>query len=157
MPTIAARPLRSTWLPVALVAVAMLYAALVPTLLRRVPDRLHSEIAAIVERARRPFRTRQTSLAVRVSAYRAYVISGDSQLLDRVREARTWSEALGAQLATLTARLDPQTVEAAAAVDRRIREWHTRPTSRAAVDLPSTASGRRHAPTAAASAWASPS
>jgi signal transduction histidine kinase len=137
MTGIAARPLRSTWLPVALVAIAMLYAALVPTLLRRGPDRLHSEIAAIVEPARRLARTRQTSLAVEVSAYRAYVISGDPQLLDRVREAHTRTEALGAQLASLTARLGPQTVEAAAAVDRRIREWHTGVIPRADVDLPS--------------------
>ena len=135
--TIAARPLRSTWLPVALVVTALLYAALVPTLLRREPDRLHSEIAGIVEPARRLARMRQTSLAVEVSAYRAYVISGDPPLLDRVREARTRTEALGAQLATLTARLDRQTVEATAAVDRRIREWHTGATPRAGVDLSS--------------------
>ena len=78
---------RSSWLPVALVSVAMLYAALVPTLLRRRPDQLRSEIVGIIEPARRLARTRQASLAVEVSAYRAYVISHDARLLERVRAA----------------------------------------------------------------------
>ena len=95
------------WLPVAFVTVAMLYAALVPTLLRRVPDRLRSETEGIIEPARRLARMRQASLAVDVSAYRAYVISHDARLLHRVREARTKTEELGAQLSALARRVDP--------------------------------------------------
>lgn len=60
----------SRW-PVALVGAAMLYAALVPTLLRRVPDQLRAEIHGTIEPARRLVSTRQASLAVEVSAYRA--------------------------------------------------------------------------------------
>jgi signal transduction histidine kinase len=83
----------SGWLSVALVVVAMLHAVLVPTLLRRVSDRLRSEIQDIIEPARRLTRTRQASLAVEVSAYRAYVISREARLLERVREARANAEA----------------------------------------------------------------
>jgi len=123
------------WLPVALVAVAMLYAVLVPTLLRRAPDRLRSEIEGIIEPARRMARMRQASLAVDVSAYRAYVISHDARLLDRVREARTRTEELGAQLSALARRVDPETAQAAAVFDQRIREWHNSAAPRAEVDL----------------------
>jgi signal transduction histidine kinase len=123
------------WLPVALVAVAMLYAVLVPTLLRRAPDRLRSEIEAIIEPARRLARMRQASLAVDVSAYRAYVISHDARLLDRVREARTRTDDLGAQLSALARRVDPETAQAAAVFDQRIREWHDSAAPRAEVDL----------------------
>ena len=68
----------SGWLPFALVSAAMLYAGLVPTLLRRRPDRLRSEIQQVIEPARRLARTRQASHAIDVSAYRAYVISHDA-------------------------------------------------------------------------------
>jgi signal transduction histidine kinase len=126
---------RSGWLPVVLVAVAMLYAALVPTLLRREPDRLRSEIEGVIEPARRLARTRQASLAVEVSAYRAYVISQDPNLLDRVRVARLRSADLGVHLSALAGRVDPETAEAAAALDRRIREWHNTAEPRAEVDM----------------------
>ena len=126
----------SSWLPVALVAVAMLDAVLVPTLLRRGPDRLRSQIEEVIEPARRLSRTRQASLAVEVSAYRAYVISQDTRLLDRVWEARTRSDQLGAQLAALAGRIDPETAQAAALVDQRVREWHaSAPGPRAHIDL----------------------
>ena len=123
------------WLPVALVAVAMLYAALVPTLLRRVPDELHSQIDGIIEPARRLARARQAGLAVEVSAYRAYVISHDARLLERVRAARTRDDELGAQLSALAGRVDPETARAAAVFDQKIREWNTNPGPRAQVDL----------------------
>jgi hypothetical protein len=123
------------WLPVTFVALAMLYAALVPTLLRRVPDQLRFEIEGVIEPARRLARLRQASLAVDVSAYRAYVISRDARLLDRVREARTRTEELGAQLSALARRVDPETAQAAAAFDQRIREWHNRAAPRTEVDL----------------------
>jgi signal transduction histidine kinase len=123
------------WLPVALVAVAMLYAVLVPTLLRRAPDRLRSEVEGTIEPARRLARMRQASLAVDVSAYRAYVISHDVRLLDRVREARTRTEELGAQLSALARRVDPESAQAAAVFDQRIREWHDSAVPRAEVDL----------------------
>jgi len=123
------------WLPIALVAVAMLYAVLVPTLLHRAPDRLRSEIEGIIEPARRLARMRQASLAVDVSAYRAYVISHDARLLDRVREARTRTEESGAQLWALARRVDPETAQAAAVFDQRIREWHNSAAPRAEVDL----------------------
>jgi hypothetical protein len=125
----------SSWAPVALVAGAMLYAALVPTLLHRTPDRLRAEIQGIIEPARRVASTRQASLAIEVSAYRAYVISRDPRLLDRVREARTRSDELGAQLRVLTSRIDPETARAAALVDERIRDWHRTTGPRQEVDL----------------------
>ena len=126
----------SSWLPVALVALAMLDAVLVPTLLRRGPDRLRSQIEEVIEPARRLSRTRQASLAVEVSAYRAYVISQDTRLLDRVWEARTRSTQLGAQLAALTRRIDPETAQAAAVFDQRVLEWHvSAPGPRAHIDM----------------------
>jgi K+-sensing histidine kinase KdpD len=125
---------RSGWLPVALVALAMLYAVLVPTLLHRVLDQLRSETEGIIEPARRLARTRQASLAVEVSAYRAYVISHDARLLDRVREARTRTEESGAQLSALARRVDPDTAQAAAVFDQKIREWNNRAAPRAEVD-----------------------
>ena len=124
-----------SWAPVALVAAAMLYAALVPTLLRREPDRLRAEIQAVIEPARRLTSTRQASLAVEVSAYRGYVISQDPRLLDRVRGARARSDELGAQLTALTCRIDPETAQAAALFDERIHEWHRTMEPRAEVDL----------------------
>jgi signal transduction histidine kinase len=114
----------------------MLYAALVPTLLRRRPDQLRSEIVGIIEPARRLARTRQASLAVEVSAYRAYVISHDARLLERVRAARTRSDELGAELSALAGRVDPETAQAAAVLDQKIREWNTNPGPRAEVDMP---------------------
>ena len=126
---------RAGWWPVAFVAVAMLYAILVPTLLRRTPDRLRFEIGGIIEPARRLTRTRQASMAVDVSAYRAYMISHDAGLLDRVREARTMTEESGAQISALARRVDPETAQAAAVFDQKIRQWHNSRAPRDDVDL----------------------
>jgi C4-dicarboxylate-specific signal transduction histidine kinase len=127
---------RSSWLPVALVAVAVLYAVMVPTLLRRVPDRLRSEVQSIIEPARHVARTRQASLAIEVSAYRAYLISHDRRLLERVREARLKAGEAGVQLLALARRVDPETAEAAAALDQKIREWRSDAVPPDEVDLP---------------------
>jgi signal transduction histidine kinase len=127
---------RSGWLPVGFVSVAMLYAALVPTLLRRGPDRLRSEIGAMIEPARHLARARQASLAVDVTAYRAYVIAHDPRLLDRAREARARAEELGTELRALAQKVDPETAQAVAVFDHRIREWHDVAAPRADVDLP---------------------
>ena len=126
---------RSGWLPVGLVSVAMLYAVLVPTLLRRTPDRLRSEIGGMIEPARHLARTRQANLAFDVSAYRAYVISHDARLLERAREARARAEGLGAQLSALARKVDPETAQAVAAFDQKIREWHGVAARRADIDL----------------------
>jgi signal transduction histidine kinase len=125
----------SGWLSVALVVVAMLHAVLVPTLLRRVPDQLRFDIRDIIEPARRLTRTRQASLAVEVSAYRAYVISHDARFLERVREARARTEEVGGQLSALARRIDPETAQAAAVFDQKILEWNNRGAPRADVDL----------------------
>src|SRR5258707_3406570 len=122
-------------LPFALVSAAVLYAGLVPTLLRRRPDRLRSEIQRLIEPARRLARTRQASHAVDVSAYRAYVISHDPPLLDRSREARARTEVSGAELLTLARQVDLETSQAAVAFDQTIRESHAVTLRRAEVDL----------------------
>ncbi len=122
-------------LPFALVSAAVLYAGLVPTLLRRRPDRLRSEIQRLIEPARRLARTRQASHAVDVSAYRAYVISHDTRLLDRSREARARTEVSGAELLTLARQVDLETSQAAVAFDQTIRESHAVTLRRAEVDL----------------------
>ena len=125
----------SGWLPFALVSVAMLYAGLVPTLLRRRPDRLRSEIQQVIEPARRLARTRQASHAIDVSAYRAYVISHDARLLDRAREARARTEESGAQLLALARQVDLETTQAAVVLDQALRESHAVTVRRPEVDL----------------------
>jgi signal transduction histidine kinase len=125
----------SGWVPFALVSAAMLYAGLVPTLLRRRPDRLRYEIQQVIEPARRLARTRQASHAIDVSAYRAYVISHDTRLLDRSREARARTEASGAELLALARQVDLETTQAAAVFDQTIRESHAVTARRAEVDL----------------------
>jgi len=125
----------SGWLPFALVSAAMLYAGLVPTLLRRRPDRLRSEIQQVIEPARRLARTRQASHAIDVSAYRAYVISRDTRLLDRSRVARARTEGSGGELLALARQVDLETAQAAIAFDQKIRESHAVTARRADVDL----------------------
>src|SRR5260221_2460441 len=102
----------------------MLYAGLVPTLLRRRPDRLRSEIQRVIEPARRLARTRQATHAIDVSAYRAYVISHDTRLLDRSREARARTEVSGAELLTLARQVDLETGPAAVVVHQTLRATH---------------------------------
>jgi signal transduction histidine kinase len=63
------------------------------------------------------------------------VISHDTRLLDRVREARNRTEESGAQLSTLARRVDPETAQAAAVFDQKIREWRKGTAPRAEVDL----------------------
>jgi CHASE3 domain sensor protein len=95
------------YLPLALVIVSLVSAAIVPLLVQRRIAELRNEILSAVDPARQLVTELQGAVTLEVAAARGFLLTGDQDFAARHHQARSWRRQTEARLLLLAERLGP--------------------------------------------------